>query len=130
VIFLKKTAAILLATIYLLSATETGELLKIPLLAAHYYVHKGEDSNIGITAFLIQHYCTEDGTDSDTAEDRQLPFKSAEQFSTALFVSPVPPSHLIISRPETSYNHTFVTRDESLLPIFYLASIWQPPRIS
>ena len=118
-----------MATIYLLSATETGELLKIPLLAAHYYDHKGEDRTIGVIAFLIQHYYTEDGTDRDAAEDRQLPFKSAEQFSSVSFVSPVPPSYIIISRPEISCSQTFVTRDESLLPVFYLASIWQPPRI-
>ncbi|MBL0358707.1 MAG: hypothetical protein IPP72_18405 [Chitinophagaceae bacterium] len=126
--FIKKIAALLLATGYLLSATETGELLKLPLLADHYYDHKAANGNAGLISFLVQHYFTEDGTDKDAAEDRQLPFKSAEQSAATSFVSSNPPGSFIITRPETACDQNFITYNECVPYNSYLDTIWQPPR--
>lgn len=128
VIFFKKIAAAILGVVYLLSATETGELFKLPLLAAHYYDHREEGNNTGLNAFLVQHYVTEDGTDKDAAEDSQLPFKSAEQNASSSFVSSLPSSSIEITRPVKIFNHTFSGYKDWMIHTSYLEAIWQPPR--
>ncbi len=125
-----KITALLLLAIYLLSATATKELLRIPLLAEHYYDHKQENNNTGLIAFLAMHYYSEDGTDKDAKEDNQLPFKSVEYAATFYFISLTPPSfteHL--AKPETETDIYFAILSDLFLPSQYLASIWQPPRI-
>lgn len=127
--FYEKITASLLLAIYLFSATATRELLKLPVLAEHYYDHRKENKNIGFVAFLIMHYYTEDGTDKDAEEDNQLPFKSAEHAATVSFISLTPPLSIeIVPNPESENNNSFGIRNDLFLPSQYLAAIWQPPR--
>ena len=125
----KKITAAILFSIYAFSATAAGELCKLPLLVVHYYDHKEENKTIGLTQFFFMHYCQEDGTDSDAADDNQLPFKSTAVTATVSFVSIAPPSnaeflHVVI----LVINHPFGFYINRFLPSQYLDTIWQPPR--
>ncbi|MFM6924393.1 MAG: hypothetical protein ACKOU7_02750 [Ferruginibacter sp.] len=125
-----RSAAFILSVIYLLSSAAAPEFFKLPVLAGHYYNHREENRSLNLVSFLIQHYYYEHGRDKDAEEDNKLPFKSAENTSTASFVSLVPPpltatihaTHLEIKRALGIY-------PDPHLPSQYLKSIWQPPRL-
>jgi hypothetical protein len=125
----KVIAAFFLLTIYMLSATASREILKLPLLAEHFYDHIEENRNTGLISFLVMHYYTEDGTDVDADEDNQLPFKSAEYPVSFSFISLTPPSITAsLSKPDSENNQSFGMHTELFIPSQYLAAIWQPPR--
>lgn len=126
---LQKIAAGLLIGIYFLSGSVTRELLKLPVLATHYYKYQSEDKNNNLLSFLINHYIKEDGTDSDAAEDRKLPFKSPENLVTGSVIS-LPPAMIIhpFEKPVIQNKSRFFIRTEIFISSAYLAAIWQPPR--
>lgn len=115
--------------IYIFSATAIAELLKLPLLVEHYYDHQQENSTTSLMAFLTLHYYSENGTDKDTKEDNQLPFKSLSSATTVSFISLMPPAvSVTILKPERAVNPSFSIYKELFLSSQYLAAIWQPPR--
>jgi hypothetical protein len=126
---LKRITASLLIGIYFLSGTVTSELLKLPVLADHYYDHKDEQSGTNLLSFIIDHYSKEDGTDKDAAEDCKLPFKSPESFIgfTAVYMPPPFTFHQI-EKPVAVNTTIFFIQDDAFISSQYLAAIWQPPR--
>lgn len=126
---LRKIAALLLVSIYMLSATVTREFLKLPLLAEHFYHHQSENRGIDLLGFLVQHYFLEDGTDKDAAEDSRLPFKSADQLTSFMCSSLIPPSFIQLPAGITGGpDKKFYTLDQLILTTGFLGNIWQPPR--
>lgn len=126
---LNKIVTVFLLVIYLLSATASQELLKIPGMVSHYYCHQLKNSNTDLFQFLLSHYCIEDGTDSDANEDKQLPFKSSEHAMFLSFVSLTPPLLVTeVATRVTEFKISFFIRKDLFLPSQYLSSIWQPPR--
>lgn len=126
---IKKITAGLLIGIYFLSGTVTSELLKLPVLANHYYDHKEEQSGTNLLSFIIDHYSKEDGTDKDAAEDSKLPFKSPESFTgfSAVYMPP-PVTFQQIHKPVAVNTTIFFIQDDAFISSHYLAAIWQPPR--
>jgi hypothetical protein len=126
---LTKIAALLLATVYLFSATATSEFLKMPVLVQHFCDHKEENKNTRLITFLVQHYFSEDGTDKDAAEDNQLPFKSTDQVVSFMFNCLTPPSFIQLSAGySTQIKNRFYIRNQFFHPAEYLSAVWQPPR--
>ncbi len=126
---LKKCSVFFLAAVYLLPARPVTEFLKLPQLVQHYFEYRHQNHNSSFSAFLVQHYLKEDGTDKDAAEDSRLPFKSSEQILTSGFVSLYPPQPVtitpaVIFATEKKYTH----RNNDRLPVKYPDAIWQPPR--
>src|SRR5574338_1448446 len=76
---MKKVAAIFFLSLFTLSTTEAGQLLKLPLLVSHYLKHKTEGRSTNFIGFIKEHYNGNQENDSDSKEDRQLPFKAAIQ---------------------------------------------------
>jgi len=127
----KYISSSLLLAFYLLSATAIHELIKVPRLVEHYFDHNREDIDVGLFQYLSLHYGIEDGTDLDAAEDRQLPFKSSEHFSSVSFVSVKPPvMNQGLRIAEIASGQKFQIRNDFYLPSQYLDRIWQPPRKS
>lgn len=115
--------------IYLLSVTSFGEWLLLPKLVQHFYSHKAIDKNTGIIAFLVMHYYTEDGTDKDANEDRQLPFKSMETTAAAHFISLSPTGYVeMVSKLSFQINPSFGFFNDLFFPSQFFSAIWQPPR--
>lgn len=126
---LKRCGAFFLAAVYLLPATPVTEFLKLPELVQHYIDHRHENHNSSFTAFLVQHYLKEDGSDKDAAEDSRLPFKSNEQILSSGFVSLYPPQPVtIILSPVSSPEKKYDRCNNNRLPVQYPDSVWQPPR--
>lgn len=126
---IKKIAAAFLIGIYFLSGTVTSELLKLPVLADHFYDHKEEQAGTSLLSFIIDHYSKEDGTDKDAAEDSRLPFKSPESFTGFASVY-MPPQGIVhqFEKPLAADNTIFFIHNDAFLSSQYLAAIWQPPR--
>ena len=125
----KKIVTVLLMSAYLLPVTAVTELLKLPQLFEHYYDHKTEGNDDGFIAYLFQHYCKEDGTDKDAAEDSQLPFKNSEQILSVMVISVNPPEAFFITPvvlPPVKKAYTISNDD--FISSQYLDAIWQPPR--
>jgi len=74
----KKVAALFLLSIYLFSAIQLSELLKINVLLAHYHETEQHEPKISFFDFLVMHYVTDDGNSKDNDRDSQLPYKSGE----------------------------------------------------
>jgi hypothetical protein len=127
--FIRKISALLLLAIYLIAATATTELLKLPLLVEHFYRHKAENIHIGLAAFLKMHYETGKDNYKDAKENNRLPFKSAHHSAGVSFISLVPflVSALLAKRAIIK-NKPFEIPNHLQLPPKYLALIWQPPR--
>lgn len=127
----KKSAAIFLLSIYLLSAIQLDELLKINVLIAHFYETRQDDHHISFADFLVMHYITDDGNSRDNDRDCQLPFKSnssvvANNFFTFILkrseeivMTPVPANKVDFHH----YSTPFITSNFSKL-------VWNPPKIS
>lgn len=129
--YYNKIIAVLLMTIYLFSANPVKELLKLPLLAEHYYDHQEENQKANLLSFLIQHYFIENGTDKDANEDNKLPFKSAESISTITLVYLLPAYQCnSFLNSIQSKDIRFFIRNDIFSHAQFLATIWQPPRIA
>ena len=53
---MRRVLAILFLSVYLISTTEFGQLLKFPMLVEHYFEHKEKNSQITVIEFLALHY--------------------------------------------------------------------------
>ena len=124
---MRKVTPKLFLLIYLATATELHQFLRLPAFFEHYEEHKRASPAINLIDFIVLHYFGENSSDSDYASDRQLPFKAAcleASISLAL-----PPDDL----PETeAHVFSFSVNDVRYKPIFKASSfhfsIWQPPR--
>lgn len=115
--------------IYLLSATQLSELLKLPLLAEHYLEHKKENKDLTFIGFLENHYKQGVSIDADYDKDMKLPFKKCNSsvFVTTYFCS-------FNSNPEISLSFVSEVTENKISDYnfiyssVFLASIWQPPK--
>jgi hypothetical protein len=105
------------------------ELLKFPVLVEHYFDHRTEKGDTGLIGFLIDHYCTEDGTDQDADEDSRLPFKSTDQLSAPGTITlALPVSTEMLAHPGLLPVTNYLIQDDANIPSGFLDAIWQPPR--
>ena len=127
---MKKITTIFLLSIYLFSATDLKELLKINALTNHFEETKQLDNSVSFFSFLIMHYITDDGNSKDNATDEKLPFKSHVVYFVVSFVS----VHIQIT--SLSFNaypiikNDFFVEDDSLIFTNYCALVWHPPQFS
>lgn len=125
----KKIIAVFLLLAYLLPVTAVTELLKLPQLVEHYYDHKTEGNSSSFIAYLFQHYCKEDGTDKDAAEDSRLPFKNSEQVVSVMVVSVKPPdTFCMLPVVLPLVKKVYKISNDDFISSQYLNAIWQPPR--
>ena len=113
--------------VYLFSATELGELLKIPQLFVHYTEHKTQNNKISFFDFLTMHYSNDHG--ENDADDMKLPFKSHDNCSITnnqvFFVHSFP--IITIKSVESSLEKIKACKEEFLFSSFQ-STIWQPPK--
>lgn len=124
----KKFLPILFLSIYLISATEMSQLLKMPLLVQHYLEHKEENHSITIWQFLYMHYALENAKDTDN-KDMKLPFKTSTNISYSIALGLPnkldfdikPKTPLIEIKKIYYYQSDFASSN-------FLSFIWQPPK--
>lgn len=126
---MKKLIAILFLTVYVFSATEFNQLLKLPLLVEHYVEHKEENKLITFLEFLHMHYSTAHAKDADYNKDMKLPFKSPS--NTIAFNA----LNCLQANFETELNYPvrnakafYFIYSEHIPNSALLNAIWQPPK--
>lgn len=126
---MKKITAILFFALYLLSATEAHQLLKLPVIFEHYREHQKQDGHLSMAVFLVMHYMHSSPTDKDYDRDMQLPFKTQDDCISSISPAFVPVfvQHDLPVPVELSTKKTYVLKNQFLVSS-YLANIWQPPR--
>jgi hypothetical protein len=112
-----------------LGTTEIGQLLNIAQLLNHYKQHHDADHQLCFADFLVMHYCTDDGTDTDNEQDNKLPFKQIHScnfiFYTAQAEQPLTQQYFCNETIEK--NSHFTCQDTE--PVYLNIPI-QPPRFS
>lgn len=125
---MKKFLAIGLFSVYLFSATELHQLLKLPMLVQHFVEHSENNPGLSILEFLAMHYAAADMHDADYEKDMKLPFKTTCNVFNSL--SPVAIFQLQQDLPRAE---NFGTRSLSHFYKFPISTspislIWQPPK--
>jgi hypothetical protein len=128
---MRKASAIFFLSLFLLSYTELGQLVKLPKIITHYLEHKKWEPEVSFLAFFQMHYFSDDNNAGDDAKDNQLPFKEHNDCQTnstinfAFHVNEISiadyPVQTAIVYPQSN--------DESASSSFK-GSIFQPPRVS
>lgn len=126
---MKKSLAILILSVYVVSTTELIQLLKLPVLVEHYLEHRERDSHISFSDFIGMHYTSEDSHDADYDQDMKLPFKShhcCTVFSSGAFIAVTESFDLTIHiQPGSLVHHPLPSIN---LPSGIQSGIWQPPK--
>jgi hypothetical protein len=117
----------LLLFLYLTSATEFNQLLKLPVLIAHFNEHRELDQQLSLAGFLYMHYTDHDLNDNDQDRDMQLPFKSqCNLFSGSQYIPT--PMELASCGPVYESSRVIGIYRHPGLQSSYFSSIWQPPK--
>lgn len=126
---MKKVTAILLFAIYCLTATELGQLLKLPKLMEHFAEHAHEDAGVTFTDFLAMHYSPDAPKDEDYEEDKQLPFKEHNTSAGTNWIVFTPVTSSVIFTP-TNANAAehFILYSEDFISSSLSVLVWQPPK--
>ena len=126
---MKKAIVLFLISLYLLGATESYQLLKLPFLVEHYKTHQQYDNGISFSKFIKMHYFQQQTYDSDYQQDMQLPFKSSNRTVSLLnFVTLFVPKQMVTANVYFELSRTYlVINDEEHISYNY-GNIFQPPR--
>jgi hypothetical protein len=124
---MQKAIAIFFLGIFSVTATEAGQLFKVPVLIQHYIAHIERDHTTSFAHFIKQHYAVHNDLDGDEEKDSQLPFKSVvtPDLSIAIIHLPVQEEMYIkeSSTKNTVYTNPFLLKD-------LLKGFFHPPRFT
>lgn len=125
---MKKTIIIISLLSIVFSATELYQLLKIPVLIAHYFEHQDKEADMGIAEFFMLHYSKAIADDEDADRDMQLPFKTHECHGQSIVAIQLRDEPLPLQSPIHEMHLVRIIVNEEALPTNFLHDIWQPPR--
>lgn len=125
---MKRWIAITCLALYVLTATECSQLLKIPRLFSHFTEHQKLDTNLSFFGFLYMHYTDHDLNDNDQDKDMQLPFKSHSDCSLATLKFSGCPTYHYTFKAFRIIEKTAIPSADSDFESPYLSNIWQPPK--
>ena len=129
---MRRVLAILFLSVYLISTTELGQLLKFPMLVEHYFEHKEKNPQINVMEFLALHYegnhLENHPHDEDYEHDQQLPFIVHIDVLSVSFVLTPPFSFEIETRKLVGKEPKALPLDDAFSDNNYLSAIWQPPQ--
>lgn len=124
---LKKAASIFLLLISVLAYTEFGQLLKLPVLIAHYQEHNAGYHKLKIWDYIRDHYNNNDNVPADHERDMQLPFKTNHTCQANLILH-IPAQPVQISEPFNEMVLNFPRVDDGAPCHVFTGSVFQPPR--
>ncbi|RFM28511.1 hypothetical protein [Deminuibacter soli] len=111
-----------------LHSTALNQLLKLPVLVAHYIEHQHRDSHISVLDFLSMHYWGKDINDNDDDRDRQLPFKTVDMHSLHCSFVPLLKPIALKQREDHCTVINYPAIKDQYLPDPARASLFRPPR--
>ena len=128
---MKKFIAIGFLAVFLLTATEAHQLLRLPYVFKHFVQHHQRNNRLSFVAFLDIHYLHGSPKDKDYEEDMKLPFKGTDRCPlTQSVVFVLPASVSILTKPQELTSHSGTFYKEHFIQIGYFSGIWQPPQFS
>lgn len=129
-LILKRISTIFLLSVYLFSATEAYQLLKLPVVFEHFKEHKAQDKNIDFLSFIVLHYFRGNPKDADYDRDMQLPFKTSDNFVVSIIPVTIPAICKVILPPQ-KFIHTsdYILKNDKAAAAAHLDAIFQPPRV-
>ncbi len=127
---MKKFTTTILLSIYLLSATEAHQFLKLPVIFYHFAEHKTTNRTISFIDFLAIHYLHGTPRDKDNDRDMQLPFKTCVNINNTLPAAPVPHLVQLPSIKELAVKTKRVNPKNLFILSSHSTDIWQPPKFS
>lgn len=128
---MKRTIAIGLLAVFILSSTESQQLMKLPYIFKHYTEHHKLNSALSFIGFLDMHYMHGSPKDSDYDEDMKLPFKTpvkSQAGLSAVFVLPANTGRAIKPKELSPQKNTIF--NDLFIVVGYSSSVWQPPKFS
>lgn len=125
---MKRIAGIFIISIYMFSFAELHNLLKIPVLIAHFKEHRHQKPGISFWSFIKLHYMDPIVVDDDYQRDQELPFRDTDCcVMTATNVCECPQMVIEIDTPSEIIKE-FYLFNEVNKPQFVSFDIFQPPR--
>ena len=104
------------------------QVLKLPVLVAHFFEHQQRGYSITVMEYLSMHYWGQDIDDNDHDRDMQLPFKKvdASQSSMTFFV----PSTFDVVSLDFPVKISYAFPESDDISSSHLGSLFRPPRLS
>ena len=127
---MKKLISVAILSLYLISATEFYQLLKLPMLIEHFIQHKKENKTITLFSFLQMHYIGPNVKDADYEQDMKLPFKTHSENAHLSILALVPQKSASVLKKTYFEPRIFLVQEELFLTSSYPSGIWQPPKFS
>lgn len=103
--------------------TPAGQLLKLPVLVAHYMKHQKLEG-ISFFSFLEDHYGSKH-QDADLPEDEQLPFKAVISYTIGYAIVTTPVQTPVVIPLPAGLKGTMANTD---IPRMFPGGIFHPPR--
>lgn len=115
--------------LFLLHNTALNQLLKLPVLVAHYHEHQQWEAHISIFEFLRIHYWEDQKVDKyhDEDRDQQLPYKSMDVQAIQHPFIPLAKSLTLKSTCQPIQTAYPIAKD-SFLPDPALDALFRPPQ--
>ncbi len=128
---MKNKLIIFFIAIFLISTTEVGHFLKIPLIFTHYQTHKERNQDISFLGFLALHYLDDYADGIPDEQDKSLPFKVCNErvFQVSWIAMAIPMSFEIDKAILPLVLKHRLSLQDILFQSSYLDNIWQPPRL-
>jgi hypothetical protein len=124
----RKAFAAFFLTTMLLAQTPLQQVLKLPVLVAHFTEHRiRSQGEISFLEFINHHYFTTHPDDGDTDRDKQLPFHTSEVIMISSTVV-VPEQILPDFEPPVFEDKTYGLFTLSGPSSLFTFDIWQPPK--
>lgn len=101
------------------------ELMKVPSLVRHYYLHQAKSGNTGGWDFLRLHYARSGHREADAAH-RQLPFHSNSSPNGSVMMLPDGVCAVVASPPEPALIRLPGTQN-AMLPSDFRSGLLRPP---
>jgi hypothetical protein len=120
----KKSVAMVLLCLHLMSGTELHELWRLPILVSHYFEHNSNGLSTSFGQFIALHYLE---TEAHDERDMELPFKQHDSCLTSVVMA-ILPTFQIAQPASIAVSHSYQFLELNLPLNFYRADIWQPPR--
>jgi hypothetical protein len=126
--FVKKVFILLFVQLYLLSATDLGQLVKLPFVWEHYQMHQSIEPTVTFLEFITSHYLESDSQAPDKNQHQHLPFKSINTHFMQVVADMHQPTVIVKSLLDfNSLSTSFPKVVFHLNELTY--TIWQPPKL-
>ena len=125
---MKKLISVAILSLYLITATEFYQLLKLPLLIDHFIQHKEENKSVTLLSFLQMHYIDPTVKDADYEQDMKLPFKTHSENAQHSILALIPQKSAAVLKKTYVEPRIFLVQEELFSTSSYLSGIWQPPK--